>query len=132
MNNLAVEGVALHVQNVERSIEFYTKLPGARLLVHIEGTFALIQIGRGRINLVEYGTDLAFKEQRFHIEVETPDVNATYRDVCEVGLKPLYPPTLKPWGETDFRVADPDGYWLEFSEPNPALAKVKRRLGLEA
>jgi catechol 2,3-dioxygenase-like lactoylglutathione lyase family enzyme len=132
MTNLNMEGVALHVADVEKSIAFYTRLPSARLLVHRPNEFAIIQMGQGRINLVAYGEDMTFKGQRFHFEIECDDIEKTYSDVCELGFDAPDKPARRPWGEIDFRIKDPDGNILELSVPNPILAGILKNLGLGA
>jgi catechol 2,3-dioxygenase-like lactoylglutathione lyase family enzyme len=127
-NKVVLEGVALHVKNLDASVEFYSHLPGATILFHIEGRIAIIQIGPSRINLVPYGDDIDFRNQKFHLEIETADLNATYRELQDAGFTPTSPPTLKPWGETDFHILDPDGYVLEVGEPNPVLTELKKRV----
>jgi hypothetical protein len=37
-----------------------------------------------------------------------------YADLRAAGLDPASPPKRHPWGKTDFRLIDPDGYSLEF------------------
>ncbi len=125
------EGVALHVADVEKSIAFYTKLPSCKLLVHRPKEFAIIQMGKGgRINLVAYGSDTEFRDQKFHMEIECDDIDETYVDVQKRGFDAPQKPGRRPWGEIDFRIKDPDGNILELSVPNPVLAEILRDLGL--
>jgi hypothetical protein len=51
MLEASLEGVTLQVADVERSLEFYRKIPGATVAVHRLGEFALVQIGIGRLGL---------------------------------------------------------------------------------
>ena len=46
-NDITLEGLSLHVSDVERSIEFYSRIPGAQLVGHRPGQFARFQIGTG-------------------------------------------------------------------------------------
>jgi len=62
--DISLEGMTLHVADVERSLEFYTKIPGVQVLVHRPGAFALLSIGNGRMGLLKYGPT--------HIEFDTP------------------------------------------------------------
>ncbi len=50
--NVTFEGLTLHVTDIERSLEFYTKIPGARVEVHRPGSFALLSIGNGRLSFL--------------------------------------------------------------------------------
>lgn len=123
---LSLDGLTLHVEDVERSREFYSRLPGATLLFHRPGDFAVLRIGNGRVGLLrrsmlepsavaaEYGADAAHDSAAFHIEIESPDLEATYAGLVEAGVRPAGPPQRRPWGETDFIVRDPDGNLVEF------------------
>lgn len=130
--SINMEGVALHVASVERAIEFYTRLPNVRLLVHRPGDFAILQMGQSRINLVAYGGDEKFKDQRFHFEIECDDIQRTYDEVRENGFDAPDAPARRPWGEIDFRIHDPDGNILEFSVPNPQLEAIVDKLQAQA
>jgi len=46
--NLSLEGVSLQVADVERSVGFYAKFPGAQLIMHRPGQFAKFKTGDGR------------------------------------------------------------------------------------
>lgn len=108
-----LEGVSLHVADVERSIEFYSRIPGAEMVVHRPGEFARFRIGTGYLHVVKAPT-----KQRFHIEMVTSDLNEMYERLRAVGIEPEGPPTTRPWGMTDMRVIDPDGNMLEFDGPD--------------
>jgi catechol 2,3-dioxygenase-like lactoylglutathione lyase family enzyme len=109
MPNVSMEGTTLHVENVERSLEFYIKIPGVQILAHRPGIFALLAIGNGRLGLVKYGPT--------HVEFDTPDPDALYLHLKEAGLPVEDPPSSKFWGEYDFTIHDPDGHCLEFDSP---------------
>ena len=107
--NTSLEGLSLHVADVERSIAFYARIPGAELVLHRPHEFASFKIGTGSVHLVQLPTS-----NRFHIELDTDDVGLLYEQLCDAGLTPASPPKHHPWGKTDFRLVDPDGYSLEF------------------
>jgi len=46
------------------------------------------------------------------VSVDDPD--AFYREVLARGASVIYPPTDQYYGQRDFTVHDPDGYWLCF------------------
>ena len=106
---MTLEGITLHVRDVEASREFYTKLPGAQLLVHRPNFLAIFQIGACRLGL------LRLDEGAFHLEVDVADADEAYEWVQSQGMTPNGPPEDKPWGERDFYVRDPDGNTVEFS-----------------
>ena len=114
----SLAGLTLHVQDLERSVAFYSRIPGANLVVHHAGQFAMFRFGRGRLGLLQL--DLP---RPFHVEMEVPDLDAVYKQLGEAGIEPESPPTDRAWGERDFRVIDPDGNILEFDAadvPNTA------------
>lgn len=110
VSSISLEGMTLHVADVERSLAFYTKIPGARILAHRPATFALLAIGTGRLGLLKYGPT--------HLEFDTPDPDKLYQQLKDAGLPVEEPPSLKSWGEYDFTIHDPDGHILEFDSPD--------------
>lgn len=115
--SVSLEGVSLHVANVEKSIQFYSRIPGAELLIHELGKFARFHIGSGYLHLVH----LPEAEGRFHVEMGTDDLKQLYTELKTAGIEPEGPPTETPWGITDLHVVDPDGHVLEFSGPHDEL-----------
>ena len=111
---VSLEGLTLHVANVERALEFYSRIPGTRVEVHRPGSFALLSIGNGRLSLL--------KEGPTHLEFDTPDPDRLYQQLKAAGLPVEAPPALKPWGEYDFTIHDPDGNCLEFDSPHHQLS----------
>jgi len=111
----ALEGVTLHVADVEKSLDFYTRIPGANVEIHEPGNFALLRIGAARLGLLGH-----WQEQRFHVEIVTDDLNAMHTALVTAGIKPESEPKKEEWGEVDFFVKDPDGYMLEFGHSHPA------------
>jgi catechol 2,3-dioxygenase-like lactoylglutathione lyase family enzyme len=101
-------GLTLHVSDVDRSLEFYRRLPGAAVLFHMPGRFAMLRLGDGRLGL------LADRKRAFHVELEVRDLEATAADLQRLGFE-VEGPTRRPWGEVDVLVTDPDGNLLEFA-----------------
>jgi catechol 2,3-dioxygenase-like lactoylglutathione lyase family enzyme len=118
-HQLSLDGLTLRVENVERSLEFYTKLPGVQVIVHHEGFFAMLRIGNGRLGLLQQPT-----APLFHMEFETKDdLEAFAQQLRDAGMDQVKKPSEKKWGEFDFTVRDPDGNVLEFEmagQPNRA------------
>jgi catechol 2,3-dioxygenase-like lactoylglutathione lyase family enzyme len=108
MAQVSLEGLTLHVADLERSLAFYNRLPGAVVEFHKPGLFAMVRIGRGRLGLLQRAAG------RFHIELEVDDLDGFYAEVRHAGIEPKGPPVRHPWGERDFQVVDPDGFVLEF------------------
>jgi lactoylglutathione lyase len=46
------------------------------------------------------------------IVLEVEDLDAAARAVARTGYPLLEPPRQRPWGLRDFRLADPDGYYV--------------------
>lgn len=70
------ESVSLHVADVEKSVAFYSKFPGAQLVMHRPGQFAKFKFGGGHIQVV----GIPAQEKSFHIELDAPDLQA----LCEI------------------------------------------------
>jgi lactoylglutathione lyase len=111
----SLEGLTLHVADVERSRAFYERLPGAVVLSHRPGQFALLQIGKTRLGLLTRRF-LAAGAPGFHLEISTEaaGVDELYEHVRSAGLEPDGPPANRAWGERTFHVTDPDGNLVEF------------------
>lgn len=66
----SLEGISLLVANVERSVAFYSKLPGAQMIMHRTGQFAKFKFGDAHIQVV----GIQPEEKTFHIEMDAPDL----------------------------------------------------------
>lgn len=108
--SVSLSGITIHVADVERSLTFYRQLPGAEVMFHMPGRFALLKFGSGRLGI------LADARRQFHVELEVPDLDATASALRELGMA-VDGPTAQPWGDRDVQVLDPDGYLLEFAVP---------------
>lgn len=104
------ESVSLHVADVEKSVAFYSRFPGAQLVMHRPGQFAKFRFGGGHIQVV----GIPAKEKSFHIELDAPDLQELFETLKSAGIEPEGPPTRQSFGRTQFRVLDPDGNILEF------------------
>ena len=108
MPNVSLAGLTLHVADLERSLAFYTRIPGTTVEVHRPGLIAILRIGQGRLGLLQRAAG------RFHVELEVDKLDALYDALRQAGIEPKGPPVRHPWGERDFQVIDPDGFALEF------------------
>jgi len=107
---VSLVGLTLHVADVDRSLEFYRGLPGAAVLFHLPGRFALLRLGQGRLGL------LADSVRPFHVELEVADLDAAAAELQARGIE-IDGPTVRQWGERDVLVRDPDGNLLELAVP---------------
>ena len=106
--NVSFEGLTLHVEDVERSRDFYLRIPGVVLEDHRPGQFALLRIGETLLGLLRLG------RPGFHLELTTADLDGLHAHLLQVGLEPEGPPQAQKWGERTFLVLDPDGNAIEF------------------
>jgi catechol 2,3-dioxygenase-like lactoylglutathione lyase family enzyme len=107
---VSLVGLTLHVADVDRSLEFYRRLPGAAVLFHLPGRFALLRLGQGRLGL------LSDRKRPFHVELEVSDLDVAAAELRWLGID-VDGPTERRWGERDVLVQDPDGNLLEFGTP---------------
>jgi lactoylglutathione lyase len=122
--------IEIFVSDVERSIGFYEAL-GFRVrrrwgdwvqLVRDESLLTL----QGDTHAVagpHYFTEhLARRPRGVGVEVviEVDDVDSLYSGVDTQGIEIVKPLQERPWKARDFRVADPDGYFIRFTSPLPA------------
>ena len=120
--NIELEGLTLHVSDLAKSLDFYTRIPGGRLVFEVPGRVAILEFGRARLNL------LHLNASGFHLEFTAPDIDAAYEHLKAAGLEPQSPPVKRAWGETDFRMLDPDGNIVEIAQaaPGPQTILEKR------
>ncbi|MHB0913766.1 MAG: VOC family protein [Armatimonadota bacterium] len=120
--------VAVLVTDLERSLEFYTKIPG------IEEHFRLTwEDGRVRLVYLRVGRDQFIElfpraEQPFartsnagldHFCLEVDDIRAMQDSLAAKGILPTRGPNLGADGAWQFWVQDPDGNFFEFHQFTP-------------
>lgn len=108
---ISLDGFSIHVHDVEKSLEYYSKLNGAVVLMHELGHIAQVSIGKGRLNLVKLD-----RQPPFHLEFEVDNIDEVYEELKHQGFLTEGKPETKPWGETTFYLIDPEGNLLEFSK----------------
>ncbi len=122
-----VTGVELHVADVERSIAFYEAL-GFRVVRRWE---EWIRLDRDGAELVLQGDSYLRSHPHYfseHIDrsprgtgveitVEVEDVDAVYADAQAAGLPIVKPIQDRDWKARDFRLADPDGFFIRITSP---------------
>ncbi len=121
--NLRLE---LFVEDVERSVAFYQSVLGFSLVRKDPG-YASIRRGNVTLGIGPIGklseTDGYFTRGRLRGErglgVEIVLEAADFEEILDRVTRAGYPindsPTLRPWGLTDFRLIDPDGYYLRIT-----------------
>jgi catechol 2,3-dioxygenase-like lactoylglutathione lyase family enzyme len=111
--SISLVGLTLHVADVERSVEFYKRLPDSSIIFHMPGKFALLRVGNGRLGLLQD------QKRPFHIEIDCQNLDATFAQLKESGFQ-TDGPTTRAWGERDVQVIDPDGNLVEFGQARGA------------
>jgi catechol 2,3-dioxygenase-like lactoylglutathione lyase family enzyme len=113
--------VELFVADVRRSAAFYTDVLGFTREAENDGYVAVRRgaavIGIGRASELPASHPLHARDGDrngigVEIVVEVADVDAAYRTVTDAGWPALGPVKQRPWGARDFRLLDPDGYYV--------------------
>lgn len=114
--------IELFVRDVDRSVAFYRdvlQFEAAR------GSAGYVPMSRGTARIAlgaaaDLPTHHYFRPDVFsarhgvgvEIVLEVDDVAAEYARLVERGQAVLSPLQQRPWGAIDFRLADPDGYYI--------------------
>lgn len=119
--------VEFFVSDVDRSIDFYAVL-GFRVAKRWED-WVLLRRGETRLGLQgdahavagpHYFTPDIKRRPRgtgVEVSVQVEDVDAVYATVLAAGLNVVKPIQDRDWRARDFRVADPDGYFVRITSP---------------
>jgi lactoylglutathione lyase len=119
--------VELFVHDVEASIGFYRAL-GFEVARRVED---FVHLRRGEIRLSLQGDAHAIAGPHYftphiqqfprgtgvEISIQVADVDAEYIRAKTAGLNIVKGMQDRPWGARDFRVVDPDGYFLRVTSP---------------
>jgi catechol 2,3-dioxygenase-like lactoylglutathione lyase family enzyme len=129
-----ISAVTLIIKNMERSCNFYSEIPGFKLVYggSPDDTFTTYEIGqyvpKMCLNLElsitnNSHTDNERKIQHFgRIIFHTEDVDKLYSYFkSNIGISTVISfenePTDAAWGERYFHIREPDGYQLSFAKP---------------
>ena len=121
----AANYVILIVEDLDRSLDFYTKVLGLKL-GHRSGEYAQLDTGVTRIGfytrpamaaVVGFAIEPpAEAAPGFELGFKVVDVDAAYAEMLAGGATPVTPPTIRPWGQRTAYVRDPDGYLIELAQ----------------
>jgi len=125
-DTLRFEGLTLTVENVERSIAFYSGKLGLKVEWNALPAFAMIRVdgaGGGTIGLLaaaearKEGVEDSSRAQKrmVHVEFSTDDLDGLYEQLKAKGVTFHQPPHDEPW-ERSMTAFDPDGYAVEFAQ----------------
>lgn len=117
----------LYVDDVRRSVDFYTRAFGLAVkFVHEGGDFGELDTGgtslafSSRQLMTQLGKNPARADARapcFEIALTTDDVPAAVERAVAAGAELIQRPEVMPWGQTVAYVADPDGFLVELCTP---------------
>ncbi len=128
--------VELHVEDFEPVRRFYTKI-GFEIILDIPGQYLVLRMGNAILNF--WGDNGQFPKKQLYfrnwprktkkgygVEIIIPvkNVHAYYRKIKNK-VKVIEKLTLQPWQEWDFRIADPNGYYLRFNEAHDWVFESK-------
>ena len=117
----------LFVEDVEATVDFYVRVLGFEVARYEPGDYASLRYGEAVLGigpiskLPEEGgyftREIASLRRGLGVEIvfEVDDVDAWHRRVTSSGHPVFEPPRERPWGLRDFRVVDPDGYYLRLT-----------------
>jgi catechol 2,3-dioxygenase-like lactoylglutathione lyase family enzyme len=130
-----ISAVTLIIKNMKRSCNFYSQIPGFKLVYggSATDTFTTYQIGNNNIsaylnlelnpdtNIGDFNSD--FNRRHFgRIIFHTDDVDKLYsyfksnREITNI-ISFENEPRDAPWKERYFHIREPDGYQLSFAAP---------------
>lgn len=115
----------LFVSDLEKSGDFYTRVLGFERLkgnaeyVSVRSGSVVIGLGQAaKLNAKHYFNPELQQDRRglgAEIVLEVDDVRAYFDKVKASGYKIATPLWKQSWGATDFRIVDPDGYYLRIT-----------------
>jgi lactoylglutathione lyase len=120
------------------SVAFYTQLLGFEVTRRAEEYASLrrglVVLGLGPVaKLPDHGDGPGFTRQRLRagkgagveivLELDDADQVAALYERCRSHRSLVEPLQLRPWGLQDFRLSDPDGYYLRVTHGNAAATE---------
>lgn len=114
----------LFVKDMGESISFYRTVLGFEVVREERGDYASLRLGDIMLGigpiakLPETGgyftQSIASQRRGLGVEIvmEVDDLSTAHRRVLDSGHPVFEPPQQRPWGMRDFRIVDPDGYYL--------------------
>lgn len=121
---IALDHVALHVTDLEKSASFYEALGLTRIVDPFnDGTIIWLSAGpRRQLHLVARRSDFAAPDMPVHLAFAVPSIAVAVAGLDTAGV-PYYnnrkePRTVssRPDGVKQIYLQDPDGYWVELND----------------
>jgi catechol 2,3-dioxygenase-like lactoylglutathione lyase family enzyme len=115
---------SIRTADVDDAVDFYTEKLGFEVVRSSEGNVA-VALGDERLMLEAAG---AFYSPGYNeairarlgtasphaLYIEVPDVESYHERLQTAGVQVVDPLSPRPWGQSEFTVADRDGNWLTF------------------
>ncbi len=141
MNKLLPEGevstgaglrLELFVEDTEATIGVYTRVLAFALVRHDPGNYASLRSGSAIIGIGPiaklpkqegyFTRDISSYKRGLGVEIvlEVDNVDRWHDRVMASGYPILEPLQERPWGLRDFRLADPDGYYVRITSRSTA------------
>jgi lactoylglutathione lyase len=117
----------LFVDDMEASIAFYTRVLAFELARHEPGDYTSLRLGDVVLGIGPvaklseesgyFGREIATLRRGLGVEIvlEMDDVEGCHERVADSGHPVLESLQDRPWGLRDFRISDPDGYYLRIT-----------------
>ncbi|MDZ5473548.1 VOC family protein [Bacillus sp. 31A1R] len=115
----------LFTSDIEKTVQFYKDIIGLTLVrtsqTYAELVYETVEIGIGLLEALPDRHPLkAQKGERLglgvEIVIEVPDIEKKYKEVVESGYPIDEVLSQQEWGSTDFRLLDPNGYYIRITE----------------
>lgn len=116
----------LFVGDLKKSIDFYKKVIQLELLSQSDMSamfkvqnLKLLLTKESYINNSHYFGDMTPARKGLGVEIifVVDDIQSLYRHISNMPIELESKLTDQSWGMTDFRLADPDGYYLRITSP---------------
>jgi lactoylglutathione lyase len=123
----------LFVEDMETTIDYYVRVLGFEVARRETGDYASLRNGEVVLGIAPisklpgeggyFTREIASLRRGLGVEIvlEVEDVDAWHRRVVASGHTVFEPPQERPWGLRDFRVVDPDGYYLRLTSWSQAV-----------
>ena len=136
MNKLPSEGevsagtglrLEFFVEDMEATISFYTQVLPFALVQHDPGNYASLRSGSAILGIGPiaklpkeggyFTRDISSNQRGLGVEIvlEVDDIDRWHNRVMASGHPILEQLQVRPWGLRDFRISDPDGYYLRIT-----------------
>jgi lactoylglutathione lyase len=116
----------LFVKDLQRSVDFYKNVIQLELSSQNENSamfkaenLNLLLTQEDVISNNHYFSEIKTSRKGMGVEIilVVPDVQSYYQRICEMQIELESELKQQEWGMTDFRLTDPDGYYLRITSP---------------